>query len=60
VEVYDYLLASDIKWDFVLIQLNYVDWKHASGFNVNADYCMASWLKKESDPWLWNRCWAVG
>ncbi|MDD3211732.1 aldo/keto reductase [Bacteroides graminisolvens] len=46
VEVYDYLLASDIKWDFVLIQLNYVDWKHASGFNVNADYLYGELVKK--------------
>lgn len=38
VAVFDYLLAMDVRWDFVQIQLNYVDWKHASGRNVNADY----------------------
>ena len=38
VKVFDYLLAMDVKWDFVQIQLNYVDWKHASGWNVNAEY----------------------
>jgi predicted aldo/keto reductase-like oxidoreductase len=38
VKIFDYLLATDIKWDFVQIQLNYVDWKHAAGFNVNAEY----------------------
>ncbi len=26
------------RWDFVQIQLNYIDWKHASGFNTNAEY----------------------
>ncbi len=38
VEVFDYLLALDVKWDFVQIQMNYVDWKHASGRNVDAEY----------------------
>ncbi len=38
VKVFDYLLAMDVKWDFVQIQLNYVDWKHASEWNVNAEY----------------------
>ena len=27
-----------IKWDFVQIQLNYLDWQHASKRNVNAEY----------------------
>ncbi|MGE4586933.1 MAG: aldo/keto reductase [Mangrovibacterium sp.] len=38
VKVFDQLLAMDVKWDFVQIQLNYVDWEHASGWNVNAEY----------------------
>lgn len=38
VEVYDYLLAMNIKWDFVMIQMNFVDWKYASGWNVKAEY----------------------
>ncbi|MDR1879257.1 MAG: aldo/keto reductase [Bacteroidales bacterium] len=38
VKAYDYLLQTDIKWDFVQIQLNYIDWQHASGWNVNAEY----------------------
>lgn len=38
VKVFDYLLAQDIKWDFAQIQLNYVDWRHASGREVNAEY----------------------
>lgn len=38
VEVFDYLLSLDVKWDFVQIQMNYVDWRHATGRNVNAEY----------------------
>ena len=38
VEVFDHLLACGIPWDFAQIQLNYVDWKDASGWNVNAEY----------------------
>lgn len=38
-EVFDYVLNMGVKWDFVLIQLNYVDWRHADkGRNVNAEY----------------------
>lgn len=37
VEVFDYLLEmqdkGEIKWDFVQIQLNYLDWKHAKEIN---------------------------
>lgn len=40
---YDYLLSrhDEIKWDFVQIQLNYVDWKHAketNARNTDAEY----------------------
>ncbi len=43
VEVFDYLLALNdrYKWDFVQIQLNYVDWRHAADVNprnTNAEY----------------------
>lgn len=40
VAAYDYLLSmhDDVKWDFVQIQLNYVDYRHASGSNFNAEY----------------------
>lgn len=38
VKVFDHLLAMDIQWDFCQIQLNYQDWQHASGWNVNAEY----------------------
>ncbi len=51
VKVFDHLLASGIKWDFVLIQMNYVDWKHALGRNINAEY-LYSELEKRSIPAL--------
>lgn len=43
VAVFDYLLSrhDEIKWDFVQIQLNYVDWRHAkqvNARNTNAEY----------------------
>lgn len=36
IEVFDYLLSrhDELKWDFVQIQLNYVDWKHAKEVNT--------------------------
>ena len=33
-------------WDFVQIQLNYVDWKHAGGRNTNAEYLQAELDKR--------------
>ena len=30
-----------VHWDFIQIQLNYSDWKYATGRNVNADYLYA-------------------
>ncbi len=43
VEVFDYLLSKhdEYKWDFVQIQLNYLDWKHAKEINprnTDAEY----------------------
>lgn len=43
VRVFDYLLSRHdfYKWDFVQIQLNYLDWKHAKQVNernTNAEY----------------------
>ncbi|MCQ2133964.1 MAG: aldo/keto reductase [Bacteroidales bacterium] len=37
---FDQLIALHDKyhWDFVQIQMNYVDWRHASGNNTNAEY----------------------
>jgi predicted aldo/keto reductase-like oxidoreductase len=49
VKTYDYLLDTGIKWDFVQIQLNYVDWQHATGRNVNAEYLLAQ-LEKRNIP----------
>ena len=36
-------------WDFVQIQLNYVDWRHAGGRNTNAEYLQAE-LDKRGIP----------
>ena len=49
--VFDEVLAmhETVHWDFVQIQLNYVDWKHASNNNVNADYLYAE-LEKRNIP----------
>ncbi len=43
IRAFDYLLANHdkYKWDFVQIQLNYLDWKHAKEINernTNAEY----------------------
>ena len=50
-DVFDQVLAMHdrIHWDFVQIQLNYVDWRHASGANVNAEYLYAE-LEKRNIP----------
>jgi predicted aldo/keto reductase-like oxidoreductase len=37
VEVFDYVLAMDVRWDFCQIQLNYPDWRHASPERTNAE-----------------------
>ena len=47
VRVFDYMLQeSGIPWDFVQIQLNYLDWRHASGMNVNAEYLYGELAKR--------------
>ena len=43
IAVFDYLLSKNdlYKWDFVQIQMNYVDWRHAkqiNDMNTNAEY----------------------
>lgn len=50
-EEFDRALAmhDEVHWDFVQIQLNYSDWKHASGMNVNADYLYGE-LEKRNIP----------
>lgn len=42
-------LHEKYHWDFVQIQLNYVDWKHAGGRNTNAEYLQAE-LDKRGIP----------
>ncbi len=49
IEVYDYLLSLDIQWDFAQIQLNYIDWQHATGRNTNAEYLLGE-LEKRKVP----------
>ena len=50
VKIFDWLLAQHdagrFTWDFVQIQLNYVDWKHAGGRNTNAEYLYAELWKR--------------
>ena len=49
--VYDYLLSlhEKVHWDFVQIQLNYVDYRHGGGGKHNADY-LYSELEKRGIP----------
>ena len=54
IKVFDYLLAEHDRyhWDFVQIQLNYLDWKYAkqiNSFNTNAEY-LYNELAKRSIP----------
>ena len=47
-EGFDQALAlhEKVHWDFVMIQLNYSDWKYATGMNVNADYLYEELIKR--------------
>lgn len=54
IKVFDYLLSKhdEYKWDFVQIQLNYIDWKHAKEINprnTNAEYLYTE-LEKRGIP----------
>lgn len=54
IEVFDYLLSrhDEYKWDFVQIQMNYLDWRHAKTINpsnTNAEYLYAE-LRKRNIP----------
>ena len=53
IEAFDFLLSQQdegkIHWDFVQIQLNYIDWLHASGWNTNAEYLLTE-LEKRNIP----------
>jgi len=48
-EGFDQMMALHEKyhWDFVQIQMNYVDWRHPSGRNTRADYLYAELDKRE-------------
>lgn len=50
-EAWDYLMSlhdsGECKWDFVQIQMNYCDWKYASGRNTPAEYLYAELDKRE-------------
>lgn len=50
VKVYDRALQlqdeGKVNWDFVQIQLNYVDYRHASGSNFNAEYLNEELVKR--------------
>ena len=50
-EGFDAMMALHDKyhWDFVQIQMNYVDWEHPSGRNTRADYLYAE-LDKRGIP----------
>ena len=54
IRVFDYLLSKhdEYKWDFVQIQLNYLDWRHAKSTNpanTDAEYLYAE-LAKRNNP----------
>ena len=46
--VFDEVLAmhEKVHWDFVQIQLNYSDWRHASRGNVDAEYLYGELVKR--------------
>lgn len=52
IKVFDYLLSrhDDYKWDFVQIQLNYLDWKYAKQINprnTDAEYLYNELAKRD-------------
>ena len=48
-EGFDQVIAlhDQYHWDFVQIQMNYVDWEHPNGRNTRADYLYAELDKRE-------------
>ena len=49
VEGFDKVIAmhDQVHWDFAQIQMNYSDWEHASGMNVNANYLYDELFKRK-------------
>ncbi|MDO4587984.1 MAG: aldo/keto reductase [Planctomycetia bacterium] len=45
-EFFDWMLDCGVTWDFIQIQLNYLDWQHATGRNVNAEYLYGEMEKR--------------
>ena len=45
VTVFDTMFEMGIHWDFAMIQMNYMDWQHANGRNVNAEYLYAKLIE---------------
>ncbi|MBO4985385.1 MAG: aldo/keto reductase [Bacteroides sp.] len=52
-EVFDAMLAlhEEVHWDFVLIQMNYLDWKIPKGSSISAEYLYTE-LEKRNIPVL--------
>ena len=48
-EGFDFMMQKheQYHWDFIQIQMNYVDWEHPSGRNTRADYLYAELDKRE-------------
>lgn len=50
IEAFDFLLSQQDQglahWDFAMIQLNYLDWQNASGWNTNAEYLLGELGKR--------------
>ena len=51
-EAFDHFMSlhdsGRVKWDFVMIEMNYIDWAHADGVrNVNANYLYAELDRRE-------------
>lgn len=65
IRVFDYLLSKhDVyKWDFVQIQLNYLDWKHAKQINdrnTDAEYLYGELDKRGIPAVIMERYWPAG
>lgn len=45
-EFFDWMFDCGVEWDFTQIQLNYLDWQHATGKNVNAEYLYEELAKR--------------